>query len=313
MADKPSMTLIQPSAAQILDSPIAKAGLDPVNLKWLESATFTHHDDSLERLLLRQFVQLDNNSADLPMAALRQPQQAAICADPCYLHPDQTRLRLFAQPVNLSLSEAEALVDSLQSLFADHNAVLSIESAMHWTLSLPELPQLECQALPDMEGRAVDPMTMLNGQDKAQWLSLWNSVQMTLFEHPVNQQREAAGQLPVNSLWFWGLGRTDFHPSPWRCVYGNQSLLGQLAKQAGVQHQTDLWSLQQWSSMPAGKYLWLADELDQDVTKAIDQLNKQLSEMRRQLRARQISELIWLIPHYGCYRFAARQWWQIWR
>ncbi len=313
MADKPSVTLIQPAAAQLLDSPMAKAGLDPVNRKWLESASFIRNCDSLERLLLRQFIWLDDTRFDLPMAALRQPQQAAICADPCYLHPDQTRLRLFAQAIDLSMSEAEILANSLHGLFAEHKAKLHIDSPMHWTLSLAELPQLECQALPDMEGQPVDPMIMLNGRDKAQWLALWNSVQMTLFEHPVNQKRQAEGKLPVNSLWFWGLGQAEFQSTAWHCVYGNQPLLEQLAIQAGVQYKTGLWSHQQWPSMPAGNFLWLADELDLDVTKALEQLNNQLSEMRQQLRARHISEIIWRIPNFGAYRFTARQWWQIWR
>lgn len=313
MADKPSMTVIQPAAAKILDSPMAKAGLDPDNLTWLESARFTRHGDSLERMLLGQFLRLDSNSSDLPMAALRQPQQPAICADPCYLHPDQTRLRVFAQAIDLSPSEAEILVNSLRDLFAEHNAELRIDSPMHWTLSLAELPQLECQALPEMEGRSVDPMTILNGQDKAQWLALWNSVQMTLFEHPVNLQRQAEAKLPVNSLWFWGLGRTAFQSTAWRCVYGNLPVLRQLAREAGVDYQTGSWSIQQRSAMASGNYLWLADALDEDVTKALQQLDDKLSALRQQIRTRQISQLILLIPHFGAYQFSARQWWQIWR
>ena len=33
-----------------------------------------------------------------------------------------------------------------------------------------------------------------------------NELQMLLHEHPVNQAREARGELPVNSLWLWGGG-----------------------------------------------------------------------------------------------------------
>jgi hypothetical protein len=34
-----------------------------------------------------------------------------------------------------------------------------------------------------------------------------NELQMLLHEHPVNQTREARGELPVNSLWLWGGGQ----------------------------------------------------------------------------------------------------------
>ena len=34
-----------------------------------------------------------------------------------------------------------------------------------------------------------------------------NELQMLLHDHPVNQAREARGELPVNSLWLWGGGR----------------------------------------------------------------------------------------------------------
>jgi hypothetical protein len=44
------------------------------------------------------------------------------------------------------------------------------------------------------------------GPDGARIRSLMNEIQMLLHEHPVNQRRERARQLPVNGWWLWGFG-----------------------------------------------------------------------------------------------------------
>jgi hypothetical protein len=37
---------------------------------------------------------------------------------------------------------------------------------------------------------------------------------MVLFEHPINVAREKNGELPINSIWFWGGGRLSTISSP---------------------------------------------------------------------------------------------------
>ena len=44
------------------------------------------------------------------------------------------------------------------------------------------------------------------GAGAAKWNRLLNEMQMLLHDHPVNQAREANGELPVNSLWLSGGG-----------------------------------------------------------------------------------------------------------
>ncbi len=44
------------------------------------------------------------------------------------------------------------------------------------------------------------------GNEGKRWRSLLNEAQIVLHNHPLNEQRVARGQLPVNSLWFWGAG-----------------------------------------------------------------------------------------------------------
>ncbi|MDH4286535.1 MAG: hypothetical protein OEV26_03840, partial [Gallionella sp.] len=54
-------------------------------------------------------------------------------------------------------------------------------------------------------GRNVHDLLPM-GADASRWHRLFNETQMLLFAHPANDAREARGELPVNSLWFWGAG-----------------------------------------------------------------------------------------------------------
>ncbi len=76
------------------------------------------------------------------------------------------------------------------------------------------------------------------GRDGARIRSLMNEVQMLLHEHPVNQRRERAGQLPVNGWWIWGFGDgvTDGRSTRlghWR-VHGDDRWLRALAHALGT-------------------------------------------------------------------------------
>jgi len=44
------------------------------------------------------------------------------------------------------------------------------------------------------------------GDEAMHWHRIFNEIQMLLFAHPVNEAREARGELPVNSVWLWGGG-----------------------------------------------------------------------------------------------------------
>ena len=48
---------------------------------------------------------------------------------------------------------------------------------------------------------------MPRGADGGTWKRWQNEIGMLLHEHPVNVEREANGNVPVNGVWFWGGGR----------------------------------------------------------------------------------------------------------
>jgi hypothetical protein len=47
------------------------------------------------------------------------------------------------------------------------------------------------------------------GAEAMHWHRIFNEIQMLLFNHSVNEARELRGELPVNSVWFWGGSATD--------------------------------------------------------------------------------------------------------
>lgn len=52
-------------------------------------------------------------------------------------------------------------------------------------------------------GRRVEHLLADAGGD---WRVLFNDIQMLLHALPLNRQREAAGQVPINACWLWGAG-----------------------------------------------------------------------------------------------------------
>ena len=64
---------------------------------------------------------------------------------------------------------------------------------------------------------------------------LLNEIQTFLHANPVNQQRENAGLLPINSLWLWGAGRLPERiESDFDGVWSTDPLALGLARAAGV-------------------------------------------------------------------------------
>jgi hypothetical protein len=70
------------------------------------------------------------------------------------------------------------------------------------------------------------------------WHRVFNEVQMLLYEHPVNQAREARGELAINSVWFWGGGIDAEVERNFVLTCGENELLQSFASVAGVEHQT---------------------------------------------------------------------------
>lgn len=118
-------------------------------------------------------------------------------------------------PDLLQLGEAESreLLAAVQPLFSSEGWTLHWGAATRWYAQHPSLAGLRTASLDRVIGRNVDRWMP---QDQAARLlrRLQSEVQMLLYQHPVNEAREARGALAVNSFWLSGCGAPPADPPP---------------------------------------------------------------------------------------------------
>jgi hypothetical protein len=110
-------------------------------------------------------------------------------------------------PQSLALDSAAsgAFLEAVRPLFETEGFELHATEAGHWLASHPVFTDLPCASLDRVIGRNVD--LWLPADPRARLLRrLQNEVQMFLHTHPLNEDRERRGALPVNSFWLEGCG-----------------------------------------------------------------------------------------------------------
>jgi hypothetical protein len=150
--------------------------------------------------------------ASVSLAALRAMGEAEppfadddphwLCADPVHLRFHQDRL-ILADAADLALS-----ADELAAISATLNQHLSpvrvhFPAADRGYLRLERPVAAAQRPLSQKVGCEVRPSDL--GAD-GELRRLANEIQMLLYEHPVNVQREATRRPAVNALWLWGEG-----------------------------------------------------------------------------------------------------------
>lgn len=136
---------------------------------------------------------------------------------PVHWHVGREHITL-ADPAALALSadESRALFDAVMPLFDDDQGALTWAAPLRWYLAHERLAELPCASIDRVIGRNVDlwlrsdPQASGEPLTRMRWVRrLQNEVQMLLHQHPVNEAREARGDLPVNSFWLSGCGRAQ--------------------------------------------------------------------------------------------------------
>jgi hypothetical protein len=127
-------------------------------------------------------------------------------AQPVHFAAGVDHLRL--APLALAaLTDDDASV--LGALVGSHfgTGELTVAAFIHGAWLLRSARSIDCSTQPPdaVVGHNVHDF-MPAGRDGARIRSLMNEIQMLLHEHPVNQRRERARQLPVNGWWLWGFG-----------------------------------------------------------------------------------------------------------
>ena len=150
---------------------------------------------------------------DWPLAPATLRADGGVAGDAYWLRADPVHLRVMrdrivladSESLELSRQEADALATSIGDHFGAELSPLSLHP-QRWYLRFPTAPRLVTTPLSVAVGRDIEPL-LPHGRDAMRFRTLSNELQMLLHAHPVNQAREARGELAVNSLWLWGGGR----------------------------------------------------------------------------------------------------------
>src|SRR6185437_306519 len=100
--------------------------------------------------------------------------------------------------------------DALRGLFESEGFAVAWTDATHWYLTHPDLAGHATASLDRVIGRSVDRWLGEASTPAARRLRrLQSEAQLVLHEHVVNDRREERGDLPVNSVWLSGCGRSQ--------------------------------------------------------------------------------------------------------
>ena len=158
-------------------------------------------------------------------------------ADPA--HVQMQREQLILQPdIKVNEDEATKLCAALNAHFAAEGLHFIAPHPQRWYLRLDAAADMVTYPPSQVAGRNLRAF-MPQGMDALRWHKMFNEVQMLFFEHPVNQARVARGELPINSVWLWGGGRTmEKLAQPFSSMVGDSVLAEAFAKVSGIHYTT---------------------------------------------------------------------------
>ncbi len=214
--------LPDPAAAKALVPHILETA--PTFANWLRQGRADVHPADpasagctpFEQWLLKRsgFVKRDgqNLSAGLgPLWAnnVTQRDQPVWLAELVHVSPSRDGAVLLpASELEISPQHNGALLESAQTLFAGTGFALHPDSAARWRIELPADFTPQC-ASPVLVSLATVNEWWPQDIAARPWRRLLNELQMLWYDHPVNNERYAAGRVPVNSLWLFGGASPD--------------------------------------------------------------------------------------------------------
>jgi len=200
----------------------------PALERLLAAGKHAWHFESLEVMLCQQMGV--KKQTDWPIAPLcwlgegNQPEVAYwLRADPVHLVLQRDSFSL-GECVALSLRDTQTLMAVLNEHFAPDGLQFYVAGSGRWYLHLNIHPEISTSLLETVIGRDISAY-FPQGAGGGEWNRLLNEMQMLLHDHPVNQVREAGGELPVNSVWLSGGGVLPEKPetSP-KTIFSNNAL-----------------------------------------------------------------------------------------
>ncbi len=192
-------------------------GLLNLPLHELNSQTLAHSTPVLHQLL-RYSNRVDNSVTDfddiiiqrldlnqraLPYAHAFNPDhsQHQLLLKPIHLKTDINNAFIF--PVNLIKDELLLIINDLNNFFKEDYEIKYLSDNC-WLMTLKS-----CQAVTEVPhylsalGKKVTHY-LEPAKTSLPWFKLFNEIQMFLYQHEINQQRQQNSLPTLNSLWCWG-------------------------------------------------------------------------------------------------------------
>lgn len=268
--------------------------------------------------------------SDLPIAAVTRladmgvaDQEWWVRADPVYLEPRRSGLVLHTG-LDLGMDEAERLVAELNEILVTDGWVLRAPHPNRWYLKPPAAASLTTTPLAAVVGMNVDPC-LPKGPDAPVWHTRLNELQILLHTSAVNEARQKRGQLPANSVWFWGGG---WLPSPgstrYTKIWSNEPLGLGLARLASLATSAVPANAGQWLKQAGepGEHLLILDELDTSIQRrdvhgwqtVMDKLNTDwIAPLVTAVQTGALAELTLMSDVGPVFQYRRAHRWRFWR
>ncbi len=186
-------------------------------------------------------------------------------ADPVHLRIERDQIVLAdSRLFRISPQEADQLAGLLNRHFSenDQEIVFLPLRPDRWYLRVTKIPPAKTYLLSQVANKGINTLLPF-GANNMIWRGLFNEIQMLLHEHPLNQSREARGELAINSTWFWGGGvMPKSLVCPYTHVWSNDILAHALALACGKDHAQLPSDAAAWhQSTASGTHLVVLDAL----------------------------------------------------
>lgn len=167
-------------------------------------------------------------------AGLDAAQGDWLFADPVHLRVDRDRALLADVGVmQVSQDEAAKLTEALNRHFGEDGLSFHPAQPGRWLLRSDKPLRASFTPLWDVVGEDIN-RHLPQGADGLAWSRMLNELQMLLYTQPVNDAREARGELAINSVWLWGEGEAGaWRPPAPRLLADDEALLP-LASRTGM-------------------------------------------------------------------------------
>ncbi|MDH3325994.1 MAG: hypothetical protein OEM38_04670 [Gammaproteobacteria bacterium] len=173
---------------------------------------------------IEQHSLIDNNSANW-----------SCCATPVIISPNRDHLDLAQiSGFNITEEEAKGFSAEFNDYFKEDGLRFSFDTPDKWYCHLEKDSAADfkvSEASPfDIDGDDIAPH-IPKGKDGANWRKIFNETQMLLHHSATNHKRSQLAKPEINSVWYWGGGRSnDGYSNPELTVFSDNLFVRGVAK-----------------------------------------------------------------------------------